>query len=407
MSSQFRGPDATWRGRMWAWGKVGLVFRRAFGGRREDRLAETLDGLKGLPMKLGQHLSYHASTIHPETVKDLERLQEGRAAVPSEDVRRVVEGCLGMRLEVAFERFDPTPLGAASVAQVHRATVDGRDVAVKVLYPGCRESLALDVGGMKRLARLSPRSDDAMLEALGQTLVGEADLLAEGTAQRRFRERFAADPDLAVPDTLPERSMRDVLTMELVELPSLRAFAATAPERARRRAALALLRFAYRSLLVHHEFQADPHPGNFLVEPDGRVHPIDFGCVHRFPPKAAEALAALLRAQAREDLEGQIAALDALGFVTDRATYDWAHSAETFRGLHRPLHGPTRVTREDLAAAAERSGRSSPNDGKVWFPLPLLFGQRLEWGVHALLALLDVEVDGREVRDAVLAEAGA
>jgi predicted unusual protein kinase regulating ubiquinone biosynthesis (AarF/ABC1/UbiB family) len=255
--------------------------------RTAEEVALELGQMKGALMKLGQMASYLDQGL-PEPVRGaLADLQHEAPAMTPELAAGVVEAELGAPPGEMFAEWDPVPIAAASIGQVHRAiTLDGLPVAVKVQYPGVDEAIAADLGNVKLLFGATGMAfpglePAALVTELSERLVEELDYEREAANQRLFTEHFRGHPFIHVPDVVSELSARRVLTSELA--PGAR-FAEvehwSQPERDL--AAEAVFRFVFGSLYRLHAFNGDPHPGNYLFEPGGHVTFLDFGLVKRF-----------------------------------------------------------------------------------------------------------------------------
>lgn len=283
-------------GRFLAWVLTQKTRERFSRRGKSQRYSETtrfMGEMKGLPQKLGQYLS----------MKNIEAFDRYGAIVGRGeplDFSALEPQLHSLPDPGALARFDPTPLAAASIGQVHRAWLqDETPVAVKIRYPGIAQALRADFDGLTRLARIIglflPKSRDknsmvATLDTLREELERELDYLAEAAALTRLAHAFADDPRVAVARPHPELCNADVLTMDFLEGPLLLTWLQNEPEPERRaqlveRLAAVLLEQAF----VHHEIQADPHPGNFLAVPSDtedlpRIGLLDLGCTLRAEP---------------------------------------------------------------------------------------------------------------------------
>lgn len=271
---------------------------------KQARIAEealdTLGELKGLALKVGQMLSYMDGMLPPEYQpiyrRALEKLQQQAPAMPWSAVEPVLVAELGP-LAARFAELEPAPFAAASIGQVHRARLpDGRQVAVKVQYPGIERAMAADLENarvLERLARpmllaMGDRRNrgfaSALLGEIRARLMEELDYEHEARMQARFGALFAGDPDLRVPAVVPDLCTRRILTTELVEGRTLAEVAATDDQATRDRYGTILTRAVVDGLYRHRLFNADLHPGNYLFPADGTVVLLDFGCVKQIPP---------------------------------------------------------------------------------------------------------------------------
>lgn len=268
-----------------------------------EKLAATLGDLKGAAMKLGQFAAMDAELLPAEVRAVLARLQNEAPPTPWEDVADVIQDELGAPPEQLFAELDHEPMAAASLGQVHRARMaDGREVVVKVQYPGIGAALQADLANMGSVVK-------AVNAALGQVsgyfaeirreLLAELDYAREARLCEEFREAARALPDLCVPFTVPERIGLRVLTLERLPGETLKAFLGRGPEKAtpeeRFRVSRLLLRAVLGPFLAGGVVHADPHPGNYLLMPDGRLGVVDFGAIKRLPDRFAGACRKLLR----------------------------------------------------------------------------------------------------------------
>ncbi|MBI3184365.1 MAG: AarF/ABC1/UbiB kinase family protein [Myxococcales bacterium] len=261
-----------------------------------EKIVATLGDLKGAAMKLGQAVSMDPELLTPEVRAILAKLQNQAPSMPYEQVRRMVEEDLGAPPERLFRDFEPEPLAAASLGQVHKAHLHGgREVAVKVQYPGIAAALTSDLDNLgflvKALSRTSRALDGrAYFQELRDEMALEVDYRREAALARAFALAASALPDLKVPEVFEERTGERVLTLEYLPGKTLRDFVAAEPSAPERfRISRLLIRATYGPFLLTGEMHADPHPGNFVVMPDGRLGVLDFGSVKRFSPTFAAA----------------------------------------------------------------------------------------------------------------------
>lgn len=251
-----------------------------------EKLVATLGDLKGAAMKLGQAVSMEADLLSPEVRAILARLQNEAPPMPFEQVAEVIEEELGAPPDQAFAAFDEAPMAAASLGQVHRAKLaDGREVAVKVQYPGISAALTSDLDTLgtvvKAVAKTGKGLDGtAYYQELRHELLLETDYAREAKLARGFAEAVRKLPDLVVPDVIDERSTNRVLTLSYLRGPTLKeVMASDAGPEERARVSRLLIRALYGTFFLTGQVHADPHPGNFIVLPDGRLGLLDFGSV--------------------------------------------------------------------------------------------------------------------------------
>jgi ubiquinone biosynthesis protein len=270
-----------------------------------------LEELGPTAIKLGQILSTRNDVLPPDWQHELTRLQDAAPPVPPDAVRATIVEELRRPLTELFDSFVDAPLACASIGQVHTATLpDGTDVVVKVRRPGVVEEIELDLDVITSVVALLSRSSrhvrslDAMdlVEQFATTLRHELDYELEAKNVERFAANFAGDIDIRIPVVYHELSTARVLTLERLrglKIDDLDALAAAGIDRvalAQRATSLVL-----RSVFEHGFFHADPHPGNFFVEPDGRIGLIDFGMVGEVDAATRVALTSVLVALVTTD----------------------------------------------------------------------------------------------------------
>ena len=254
---------------------------------RAEKFRLTLEELGTTYIKLGQLLSTRPDILPAVFVEELVRLQDRVEPVPFEDVRAVLEHDLGRPLDDVFERFDPEPVASASVAQVYRARLrpgvsdlDG-EVAVKVVKPGVPELVRSDMEILREVAERLSRSTlarrydfEGFSSELDTTLKAELDLRQEASNARRIRDSMKDFGRLRVPRVADELTRERVLVLEYVDGTKLSAIEGARPE-----VADELWRAYLKQILMDGAFQCDPHPGNFLIDNDGRLALLDYGMI--------------------------------------------------------------------------------------------------------------------------------
>ncbi len=291
--------------------------------RTAEQLFSVLGELKGGAMKLGQALSVFEAALPEDSAapyrEALTKLQEAAPPMPAATVHKVLDEQFGKRWPDRFAEFDDVPAAAASIGQVHRAIwADGREVAVKLQYPGAGPALMADLTQLSRLAwlfsRISPGLDvKPLLAEIKDRVLEELDYALEAESQRAFAAAFADDPQIAVPRVVA--SAPKVIVSEWMTGRPLSSIIAsgTQPERDEAGTLLALLHLSTpaRAGLLH----ADPHPGNFRMLPDGRLGVVDFGAVARLAGGIPAPLGRLSRLTVNGDADGVLALMRELGFV--------------------------------------------------------------------------------------------
>jgi predicted unusual protein kinase regulating ubiquinone biosynthesis (AarF/ABC1/UbiB family) len=352
--------------------------------------------LKGIAMKAGQLMSYLDLPLPQEVRSALAALQTHSPPMPFERVAGIVRAELGRNAAPLLAHIDPKPAAAASIGQVHRALLpDGADVAVKVQVPGVDRAIAADFRsaavGTSFLGLLVPgaRVDAIVREARGAVL-DECDYGREARYQQRFARIYDGHPILTVPTVLQRYSSRRVLTTAWARGLSFDAFLATSPRQADRdRVGAALFEFYLGSLFRHGLFNWDPHPGNYIVQPDGRVAMLDHGSTRELDQGLVRKLAALTLAVHADEREALQRALLNLGMVRDGEASD----LETARALVRSFHGP--MLRDEVLAFQLGSAMpfhtilsSKREILRLQFPGEMLFVFRIRFGLMSVLARL-------------------
>ncbi|GGO34096.1 MULTISPECIES: ABC1 kinase family protein [Streptomyces] len=310
-------------------GKSAEIVGRELQQRTAEQLFKVLGELKGGAMKFGQALSVFESAL-PEEVAGpyraaLTKLQEAAPPMPTRTVHAVLEERLGTDWRELFLEFEDKPAAAASIGQVHRAVwADGRDVAVKVQYPGAGEALLSDLNQLSRFARvlgpLIPGMDiKPLIAELRDRVSEELDYALEAQAQHAHAEEFADDPDVVVPDVVHQSEQ--VLVTEWMDGVPLSEVITEGTQEQRDRAGQLLTRFLFsgpaRTGLLH----ADPHPGNFRLLPgdkgEWRLGVLDFGTVDRLPGGLPPTIGDSLRMTVEGEADAVYEMLCEEGFVKE------------------------------------------------------------------------------------------
>ncbi|AFU03176.1 ABC1 kinase family protein [Nocardia brasiliensis] len=272
-----------------------------------QQLVTVLGGLKGAAMKLGQMLSVLDVDLLPESHREMFRvklaeLRDQAPAVSFSTMRAVIEDDLGPLARV-FADFDETAIAAASIGQVYRARLhDGRQVAVKVKYPGVDAAVEADMRNLAMFSKLwksmLPSAADAeVLDEIARNIGSELDYVREARTQHRVATRYRGHPFVTVPDSVEECCGPQVLVTEYLEGQPCQEIRRL-PTADRDRIGELIYRFYVGSLFTDLEFCGDPHPGNILLAADGRLGFVDFGLYHRMDPEHVEVERACLQAAA-------------------------------------------------------------------------------------------------------------
>jgi len=298
----------------------GREIRRAAVERATQDAVEQLGAMKGLSMKLGQMMSY-INVLDEHQEASMAALQSSVPPMEFDLVRAVVEEQLGDIPEKIFGSFDPTPIAAASVGQVHRARLrDGREVVVKIQYPGVAETFAADLANMERLTEMSALAMNADITdyvgMLSESVVNELDYALEQRNQQRLADLYRDHPFVVIPDTVPELCRSRVLVSEFVEGDRFQTAVANSSKDDCDRIGEIMYRFAF-GCVMNGFFSGDPHPGNYLFPP-GRVCFLDFGMVMDIAQPGRDSLVAQIiggSLQGRQDVIDD--GLRDLGFLPD------------------------------------------------------------------------------------------
>ncbi len=365
-------------------------------------VADELGQMKGALMKLGQMASYLDEGL-PEPMRiALAQLRTDAPPMSRELAAGVIEAELGRPPEQVFVDWDPDPIAAASIGQVHRAIAVHPDtgqqvpVAVKVQYPGVDEAITADLKNAGMLGTLLKQGfgglePDDMVEEIKERLVEELDYRLEARNQQVFADYYRDHPYIHVPDVIAGLSTGRVLTSQLVnghtwdELLSW--------EQAERDlAGETIFRFVFRSLYRMLAFNGDPHPGNYLFHGNGRVTFLDFGLVKHFTDDEMQTFAAMVKAAAVDHDAAEFRSIvERAGMLKPGAPVATDDVGEYFQQFYEPV----RVDREMTWSGAYASGivrhtfdRSSPISQYATVPKAFVFIQRINLGLYALLGEL-------------------
>ncbi|NMO01900.1 AarF/ABC1/UbiB kinase family protein [Gordonia sp. TBRC 11910] len=278
-----------------------------------EQLFSVLGELKGGAMKVGQAMSIMEAAIPDEFGEPfreaLTKLQAEAPPLPAAKVHAVLDQQLGTKWRERFQSFNDVPAAAASIGQVHKGVwSDGRQVAVKVQYPGADHALRADLKTLSRMAgliqKLSPGTDvKAMIDELIDRTEDELDYLAEAANQRAFAKAYDGDPDFIIPKVVA--SAPKVVVSEWLDGTPLSKIVTTGTQEQRNDAALKMATFEFSSPVRVGLLHGDPHPGNFFIADDGRFGVLDFGAVGHYEgglPPATGPILALARDKRYDEL---------------------------------------------------------------------------------------------------------
>ena len=389
-------------------GRPAEVVAAELQARTAEQLFQVLGQLKGGAMKMGQALSVFEAAL-PEDVAApyraaLTKLQEAAPPLPATTVHAVLAKELGADWRELFRHFDDAPAAAASIGQVHKAVwSDGREVAVKIQYPGAGPALLGDLRQLSRLARmfssLTPGLDvKPLLAELEKRVAEELDYRLEAESQATFAAAYDGDDEITVPGVVT--GTERVLVTEWIEGVPLSRIITSGTQEERDRASLLLARFLFSGPVLAGLLHADPHPGNFRLLPDGHLGVIDFGAVDHLPDGAPEPIGRVARLALAGDAEAVLDALREEGFIKPTISLDAQALLDYLSPLLEPIAGPSfRFDRPWLRHQAIRIGdpRSPASQLARQLNLPpsYLLIHRVTMGTIGVLCQLGGEADYR------------
>ena len=370
-----------------------------------SRVADQLAKMRGAAMKIGQLMSMDTGDVlPPELAQIMARLRDNAHSMPPAQLKQVLNTEWKERWLADFAKFDVHPIAAASIGQVHRAQLkDGRDMAIKVQYPGVAKSIDSDVanvGVLMRMSGLLPKGFELapyLEEARGQ-LHQETDYTREGQQLSQFADLLADEPRFTVPQIYSDWSTRHILAMSYVAGTPIEQ-AVDEPQETRDQIAHDLIELTLKELFIFGVMQTDPNFANYLYDRDtGRIVLLDFGAARDLDPVITEQYRRLLLAGLKGDEAtlGQIAT--EIGFVTqDTAPRHRAKVIQLIGLVFQALKAEPLVdfTKTDMSREMQAEGLALAEDGFVPPPLPIavLLLQRKFGGVFLLAARLGAKLD--------------
>ena len=378
------------------------------------RVSDKLSELRGAAMKVGQLLSMDAGDILPaELAAILARLRADARPMPMSEVVTVMQESFGQGWENHFKRFSFTPMAAASIGQVHAAiSQSDRQLALKIQYPGIRQSIDSDVDNVATLlnvSRLVPNGLDLqpLLQEAKCQLHQEADYLLEAAHLRRFAIALEDTPEFMVPGVDEELTRENILAMDFLEGEPIESLT-SATQTTRDRVVELLLELLFRELFEFGMIQTDPNFANFLYNPGTRqLGLLDFGATRRYPATVIEAYRGLLDATLRADHVAMSESAQAIGyFREDIHARQRAAVMELFVLATEPARtrGCFDFGASDLAARIRDAGMALSFDQGYWHtpPADAVFLHRKLGGLYLLAARLHAKVDVRTILERYL-----
>jgi predicted unusual protein kinase regulating ubiquinone biosynthesis (AarF/ABC1/UbiB family) len=380
--------------------------------RTAEQLFRVLGELKGGAMKFGQALSVFEAAL-PEDIAApyraaLTKLQDAAPPMPAATVHKVLAGGLGEDWQAKFTEWDDKPAAAASIGQVHKAVWhDGREVAVKLQYPGAGPALLSDLNQLARFGRLfavlNPGLDvKPLIKELKERVAEELDYGLEAQSQAAFAAAYDGDPEIFVPKVIEHAG--NVLVTEWIDGTPLSAIIRDGSPEQRNRAGLLFVRFLLsgpeRAGMLH----ADPHPGNFRLTADDKLAVLDYGAVNRLPGGLPEAIGPLARLALEGNGEQVLDGLRAEGFVPDglevdaQAVLDYVLPAlEPVSADH--FHFTRPWLRREATRVADPRSPAAQLGRQLNLPPTYLLMHRVSAGMIGVLCQLDADIRyGPEVR---------
>ncbi len=377
------------------------------------KLVTSLGQLKGIAMKMGQIMSYIDVALPDELRAALSALQTSAPPMDFDELTKQIRQSLGEKAEDVLAPMDPKPVAAASIGQVHKSRLpDGRVVAIKVQYPEMERAILADFKpaavGTKLARLLVPGARvDGFIEEAKARFLEECDYLHEARAQQRFFDLYSEHPILSVPEVIHEYSGREVLCTAWIDGLGLDAFLATEPEQAiRDKMGVALFDFYLGSLFIHGLYNCDPHPGNYLFLPGGRLALLDHGCTRSFPPSFVDELAKMGLAVHADDRDTLLASFNRLGLLRKDREEDFQIARRLVRAFQGPmLDDKEQIISEDAALELGQLMRAKKQLLKLNFPGEFLFLSRIRFGLMSVLARLGASANWHRLEKAYMEQA--
>jgi len=372
-------------------------------------IAASMSKMKGAAMKLGQQMAMAADALDlpAEVAGTLSKLNKDAEPIPFAHIRQDIESELGKPIDQLYSRFDPVPIGTASLGQAHAAALpDGTEVVVKVLHRGVEDSVDTDLLALKavllstRAIRRPKAEVDRIFGEIRDRLLEELDYLQEAANIHAYQKLFEGEDWIRVPTLHQPWCTERILTMGRLPGVHIDGFEQNSTPEARQRAATSLAHLYYKQAFEFRTLHSDPHPGNFLFEPDGRIGLIDYGCIKRFDEFWIANYARCAEAIYREDREAT------LRYAIELGTWD-GKGEEAAEVLWRYLDALGSGFRqgvitlgqdeEQLAEPIVLAGRKLMKFPNITLPTDILMLHRSLAGLYALSRHLKAPVDYGEI----------
>lgn len=370
-----------------------------------DLLIQAIGAMKGPAVKIAQLISFTTPNLPAPIVEALKKSQDATHPVNTDLIVQVIESSLERPLAELFESFDRVPVAAASIGQIHRATLpDGTLVAVKAQYPGIKDVIKADMRLIRMMKflfrRIFPSANvEEVIDCSEKALYEECDYRREATFQTSIGDHYRQLDEIIIPRIYQDISTDRVLVMDFIEGRTFSEFKEQASSEEKQRAGLVIYRYALDSFFNYGIYNADPHPGNYLFTDDGRVCFLDFGFAESFPEERRDIWRTVVLALIDCNGEQLCNILTTLGFITDPTRLDMVMINDLLeRGFGYLKEG--KMFRYDEAFIKQVMFMTTiGTNSRRFVKLPVIDNRLLRffWCLHAILGELGVEANWREI----------
>lgn len=294
---------------------------------RGERIVQLLETLGPTFIKLGQMASTRPDILAPDIINSLESLQDDVKPLEIDIVRERVEASLGTTIDDIFDKFEETPIGSASIGQVHSAVLKtGQRVAVKVQRPNIERMIRNDLEILNHIATLADSRLEiashfqvtTIIDEFSKAIIDELDYTVEARNQDKIRKQFIDNHEIRVPDVIWELTTKDVLVMEYIDGININEYERLNLENHdTRKLAEHLTKAIFHQILIEGFFHGDPHPGNIKIMPDETIVFIDFGMVGRLTQEMKGHFGFLIISLMKQDVDSVVRAITRMGAVPD------------------------------------------------------------------------------------------
>lgn len=359
------------------------------------QVVEALGKLKGLPMKLGQMISY-MDFKHPKLGHSTySKLQDTSPAMHPRVIAEILVGEFGQTPNQLFDEWTGKPFAAASIGQVHCAKLkSGEEVAVKIQYPGIEKTLAIDMAQVAVMDKLGSmvfkgQKPGLWVTELKERLMEECNYKKEASNQDKFYSLYKDHKKIVIPKVYHEFSTRHVLTSEFINGMSFKDFQEKATQSAKNKAGEIIWDFIFGSIFRFSLFSADPHPGNYLFLKD-RVVFLDFGCLKTIKDEFLDEWRAYLRALIENKTKKANELVVKMGIASDPDKFNFEYHHNMMKKWYQPLivNKPFQFTHDFVIQTWKKMAPQNPNKFVLNMPKDWIFLNHVHWGAYAVLAHL-------------------